>query len=94
MRRLTKLPAGAFPVSIFILYMASYSGQAVYGSYLNLYLASKGFSQSQIGLTVSVSTCFVMLFQMLWGALSDRAKTKNNVIRGLYLLSAILIRVY
>jgi MFS transporter, PPP family, 3-phenylpropionic acid transporter len=89
-----KLTAGAFPVSIFILYMISFSGQAVYGSYLNLYLASKGFSQSQIGLTVSVSTCFVMLFQMLWGAISDRAKAKNTVIRGLYLLSAVIILLY
>lgn len=94
MRRLFKFPAGAFPVSIFILYMVSYSGQAVYGSYLNLYLAGIGFSQSQIGLTVSVSTCFVMLFQMLWGALSDRAKAKNNVICGLYLLCAVIILFY
>ena len=95
MRRLSaKWPAGAFPVSIFILYMISYSGQAVYGTYLNLYLAARGFSQSQIGLTVSVSTIFVMLFQMLWGAISDRAKSKNTVICGLYLLSAGIILLY
>ncbi len=95
MRRLSaKLMVGAFPVSIFILYMISYAGQAAYGSYLNLYLAAKGFSQSQIGLTVSVSIFFVMLFQMLWGGISDRAKSKNTVIRGLYLASAVIILLY
>ncbi len=93
-RLLARLPAGTFPVSVFILYVISFSGQAVYGTYLNLYLSSIGFSQSQIGLTVSVSTCFVLLFQMLWGAISDRARTRNTVIRALYLACAAIILLY
>ena len=70
----------AFPIAIFALYMLSYGSQAIYMTYLNLYLDDIGFSQPQIGLAISVSTFFALVASMAWGVLSDRAKRKNTVI--------------
>ena len=75
--------------------MLSFGGQAIYGTYLNLYLSDIGYTQSKIGLTVSVSTFFVLLAQMVWGIASDRAKTKNTIISFLFLIcSAIILLFY
>lgn len=78
----------AFPTRLFLVYIFFYSGQAIYNTYLNLYLASVGLTTSQIGLIVSVSTAFILVAQMLWGMASDRAKTKNSILVILYLCSA------
>ena len=75
--------------------MLSFGGNAIYSTYLNLYMASIGFSQSQIGITVSVSTFFVLLAQMFWGFASDRAKAKNTIINFLFIsCSAIILLFY
>ncbi|MDL2232663.1 MFS transporter [Ruminococcaceae bacterium OttesenSCG-928-L11] len=79
-----KEKAADFPVLLYMLYMCSYSGQAVYSTYINLYFADIGFSQSRIGLIVSVTTLFMLVAQMAWGIASDRAKTRNTVLSILY----------
>lgn len=85
---------GSFPVGIFLIYMLFFGGNAIYSTYLNLYMASIGFSQSQIGITVSVSTFFVLLAQMFWGFASDRAKLKNTIIHFLFISSAVIILLF
>lgn len=74
----------AFPRRLFCLYVLFYAGQAIYNTYLNLYLSSVGLSDTQIGVTVSVSTVVLLAAQMGWGLLSDRARTKNRVLMLLY----------
>lgn len=74
----------AFPVTLFSVYVLFYAGQAIYNTYLNLYLASTGLSDTQIGMTVSVSTAFLLCAQVVWGVLSDRARVKNTILLILY----------
>ena len=52
-----------FPVSLFMVYVLYYAGQAVYNTYLNLYLDQIGFSASQIGIIISVSTVALLATQ-------------------------------
>lgn len=84
----------SFPIGIFLIYMLSFGGNAIYSTYLNLYMASIGFTQSQIGITVSVSTFFVLLAQMFWGVASDRAKTKNAILNFLFISCAAIILLF
>ena len=76
--------ANHFPVPQFFTYVAYYSGQAVYNTYLNLYLTEIGFSASQIGAIISISTIGVLAAQMFWGYASDRTGRKAFIIRILY----------
>lgn len=84
-----------FPIGFFILFAFTYAGMSIYSSYFNLYLTKAGYTQAQIGVVVSVSTFFILLTQMGWGMLSDRAKNKNTVLMLLFLAcSALLLTFY
>lgn len=83
-----------FPTRLFSIYFLYYAGQAVYNTYVNLYLADAGLSQSQIGLTVSISTLFLLLVQTFWGNLSDRSKNKNNILKILFLGSTLTVCLF
>jgi len=85
---------GAFPIAIFLLYVFSFGSQAIYSTYHNLYLSGIGFSQPQIGMTISVSTFFALIASMTWGVVSDRAKRKNTVILLLFGGSTVATLLY
>lgn len=79
-----------FPIALFALFFLFYAGQAIYNTYVNLYLSSVGLSGTQIGIIVSVSTVGILCAQLFWGLVSDRTKTKNSVLRLLYAATAII----
>lgn len=80
-----------FPSWIFTVYVSYFAGQAVYNTYLNLYLSEIGISTTGIGFMISVSTAVLLVAQTIWGMMSDRAKSKNNVLRFLYVMSALSV---
>ena len=79
-----------FPFKMFLIYVLFYAGQAMYNVYLNLFLNQNGFSNTQLGLLSSVSTVVLILVQPLWGVLSDKSKSKNQIVGMLLLISAIV----
>jgi MFS transporter, PPP family, 3-phenylpropionic acid transporter len=83
-----------FPNRLFLIYVVFYSGQAIYNTYLNLYLYDIGLTQSQIGMAVSVSTLFLLLAQTFWGSMSDRATQKNTILKILYLACSLLVCLF
>lgn len=81
-----------FPFNIFFIYVVFYAGQAMYNTYLNLFLmdSGSGFDQTKIGLLQSAATIVLILIQPLWGILSDKSKSKNQIIGFLVLLTSIV----
>ena len=79
-----------FPFKMFLIYVLFYAGQAMYNVYLNLFLNQNGFSNTQLGLLSSVSTVVLVLVQPLWEVLSDKSKSKNQIVGMLLLISAIV----
>ena len=75
-----------FPIKMFLIYVLFYAGQAMYNVYLNLFLDQNGFSKTQLGLLSSVSTIVLVLVQPLWGVLSDKSKSKNQIVGMLLLI--------
>lgn len=69
-----------FPVNIFLIYIIFYAGQAMYNTYLNLFLTQSGFTMTAIGAVQSASTIVLVLIQPFWGILSDKSKSKNQII--------------
>lgn len=84
-----KVNQDAFPTGLFTAYVCYYAGQAIYNTYLNLYLYQIGFLASQIGAIISVSTVAILAIQPLWGMLSDRVSVKNRVLKFLCLAAAV-----
>jgi PPP family 3-phenylpropionic acid transporter len=74
------IQATKFPVSLFMPYLFFYAGQAIYGTYLNLYFNDIGFTKTQMGSFTSIATLIVLLVQPLWGYASDRTKNKNRIL--------------
>lgn len=77
-----------FPFRFFAFYFLFYAAQAMYSSYMNLFLRGRGFSMTQIGGIVSVSTLALLLVQPVWGLASDKARNKNAVMLALMAVSA------
>lgn len=66
--------------SIVLFYFFIYMNNAVYGTFVPVYFEDVGFSNTQIGLLLSVGPLVAVLAQPIWGTLSDRARTKNSVL--------------
>ncbi len=79
-----------FPINIFLIYIIFYAGQAMYNTYLNLFLTDAGFSMTLIGGVQSASTIILVLIQPLWGIISDKSKSKNRII-GILLITTALV---
>lgn len=79
-----------FPAKMFLIYVIFYAGQAMYNTYLNLFLKQSGFSMTAIGGILSASTIILVLIQPLWGILSDKSQSKNKIIGFLCLSVAII----
>jgi MFS transporter, PPP family, 3-phenylpropionic acid transporter len=56
-------------------------GNAVYGTFMPVYLNNAKFSQEEIGVLLSLGPLIAMIGQPVWGAFGDHAKTKNRVLR-------------
>ena len=80
-----------FPVRMFMIYVLFYAGQAMYNTFLNLFLYNHGMQMDQIGFLSSFSTLVLVLIQPLWGVLSDKSKSKNRIIAMLLIVSAIAL---
>lgn len=66
---------------LLLSYLCFYAVQAIYSTYFNLYLDSVGFTKTQMGAVSSAATLFVLLVQPFWGVRSDKAKSKNRIVR-------------
>lgn len=83
-----------FPTRLFAIYYLFYASQAIYNTYLNLYLTDVGVSQPRIGMIVSVSTLCLLAAQPFWGNVSDRAKNKTAVLRLMLLGGALTVGIF
>lgn len=77
-----------------LLYGFSYMCNAVYGTFMPVYLRFIGYSKTDIGILLSLAPIIAILGQPLWGILSDRAKVKNTILKILIAGSALSILFY
>lgn len=92
MTRTTALPRHL--MDFIVLYALFYAGNAVYGTFLPVYLDQAGFTQTAIGSLLALGPLIAILAQPLWGLAGDRAQSKNNVLLVLILGSALSVLLY
>jgi PPP family 3-phenylpropionic acid transporter len=81
-------------LGFFGLYAVTYMCNAIYNTFIPLYLDNAGFSSTAMGILLSIGPLMAILAQPVWGLASDRAGTKNNVLKVLLLGSAVSILLY
>ena len=71
------------------LYALLYMSNAIFGTFLPIYLDHVGYSSTAIGSLLALGPFVAIIAQPFWGIAGDRAKTKNNILKILVLGSAI-----
>lgn len=81
-----------YPFLLFYIFI--YAGNAVYGTFLPVYFQHIGFDPVRIGTLLSLGPLVAILAQPVWGALGDRARTKNSILLLLLAGSGIAALLY
>ncbi len=79
---------GAYPWRFSLFLMAYYAANSVYQNFISVYFAGKGLGSAQIGLLMSAVPVVSLVAQPAWGALGDRARSRNGVLRTMCALAA------
>ena len=83
-----------YPYYFLLLYALTYMGNAVYGTFIPVYLNGIGFSKTAVGTLLALGPLIACIAQPIWGLASDRAASKNSVLKTLILGSAAAIVLY
>lgn len=78
-------------VLIAIYYISVYMGYVAYVSYIGLYYSFLGLSPASIGIISAAGSLMTIVSQPLWGSISDRAQSKNRILRLVLLASAVTV---
>lgn len=77
-----------------LLYALIYMGNAVYGTFIPVYLNHIGLSNAAVGLLLALGPFVAMFAQPAWGLAADRVRAKNTVLKLLFLGSAATVMLY
>ena len=77
-----------------LIYGFWYMGNAIYGSFIPVYLYDIGFTKTSVGLLMSLPPLVALAGQPFWGVISDNAKYKNNVFSLLICANIIVILLF
>lgn len=83
-----------YPFIFILFYALVYMGNAVYGTFIPLYLDHLGFSKTIVGTLLSLGPFIAIIAQPVWGMAGDRASAKNNVLKILLLGCALTVLAY
>lgn len=87
--------AGNYPWKCSLFLMAYYVTNAVYQGFISIYYTSgAGVTDSQLSVLMAATPLVAIFMQPVWGTIGDKAKSRNNVLRIMIVLSAAAISVY
>ncbi len=78
------------PYVAFLLFNAAFFMMDTTNSYFQIYLNGIGLNKTMIGTITGTASLVALFFQPIFGVLTDSAKSKNRVLQGIILLSALL----
>lgn len=83
-----------YPTYFLLLYAVTYMTNAVYNTFIPVYLNHAGFTQTATGTLLALGPLVAVLANPFWGLASDRSVTKNKILKILILGSAIVILTF
>lgn len=83
-----------YPYYFLVLYALTYMANAVYNTFIPVYLNHIGYSQAAIGTLLALGPFIAAFANPLWGIAGDRAANKNIIMKIIVLGSAATIIIY
>ena len=71
-----------------------YMANAIYQGYASKYFSAVGMSTVQLSVILAATPIISIFTQPLWGAVGDRSRTRNTVLRLLIAVSAVVVLLY
>ena len=90
---MTAVPRKKFslpPYAAFLLFNAVFFMTDTMMSYFQIYLNDIGFTKTMIGTITGTASLVALVFQPVFGAMTDSAKSKNRILQLMLLLTAVL----
>nr|MBR4281527.1 MFS transporter [Clostridia bacterium] len=78
------------PYVAFLLFNAVFFMMDTTNGYFQIYLNEIGLTKTMIGTITGTASLVALVFQPVFGVLTDSAKSKNRVLQGMILVSALL----
>lgn len=78
-------------IKLNMLYLIFFGAAACYYPFLTPFFQSKGLSYSQIGILLSLNSIMAIIFQPLWGYITDKALNKKTSLIIAMMSSGLLI---
>jgi MFS transporter, PPP family, 3-phenylpropionic acid transporter len=82
------------PVNFIALFGLTIASNAIYGTFLPVYLHRSGFTDTLIGTLLAIGPFVAFPAQPFWGLLGDRARSKNTILRVMLVGSAAAVLLY
>lgn len=76
-------------IKFFIYYFVYFGSLPMYNVFIPIFLKNKGFTQTKIGLLLSLAQIIGIVAMPLWAKVSDKSKSKNNILKFICICSAI-----
>ncbi len=83
-----------YPYFFIIYYLLHFSGFALFGVFIPIYLDSINYSQAAIGFLISIGPVVTIIGQPVWGSAADRAKNKVNILRTILIGTVFSIIIF
>ena len=80
--------SNAYPWRWAAFFVCYYAANAAYQGYISKYYQSAGATNAQISILLAAAPVITVFAQPIWGALGDRARSRNALLRMLILVSA------
>ena len=81
--------------ALFVMFAAVHACNALYQTFMPLFLTDMSFTASQRGVLLSIGPLVSMLTQTLWGAAADKSRNKVHVMMiltaGLFVATALFL---
>jgi PPP family 3-phenylpropionic acid transporter len=84
----------SFIFNFIAFYAVMYMGNAVYSTFIPVYLNNIGFNSTSIGTLLAVGPMVAVIAQPVWGLVTDRSTFKNNVLKLIIIGSGISVVFY
>ncbi|MBF8982884.1 MFS transporter [Lutibacter sp. B2] len=80
--------------TLFGYYFLFYGSLPMYTIFIPIMLKTKGFSQTKIGLLLSLAPIIAIISMPIWGNITDRAENKNSVLKFIIICATICMLVF
>ena len=91
---MNRLKQERYPYPFLMLYALTYMTNAIFGTFMPVYLNRIGFSRSMTGSLLAIGPLIAVVSQPFWGFAGDRAPSKNLVLKVLLVGAAVSVLLF